>query len=217
MREGHALRRAGGARGVKQFGDFAFVEGEEIGPLDAPARQQFLVGFAGFDPALHAGAGLAQLFHQRREIGLVDQHARFGVVEDAGQFRGGEAHVERHDHGADERRGVIAFQQLVGIEAEVSDAVAGGDALGEQSEGGAFDAFAEFGVGEAAVAGDDADLLRVEVHGTVERSNGCEGQVHDFAIVPGDERSGAAKIGCVGSRVRPSGGRRYSWRRRESR
>ena len=131
MGEGDALGRAGGAGGVKQFGDLAFVKGEEIGPLDAPARQEFLVGLAGFDPALHAGAGLAQLFHQRREIGLVDQDARFGVVEDAGQFGGGEAHVERHDDGADEGRGEIAFQQLVGIEAEVGDAVAGKDALGE--------------------------------------------------------------------------------------
>ena len=85
-----------------------------------------------------------------------------------------------------ERRGEIAFEQLVGIEAEVGDAVAGEDAFGEQSEGEAFDAFAEFGVGEAAVPADHAGLLSVEVYCAVERSNWRKRHVHVLEIVSGD-------------------------------
>ena len=39
MREHDALGRAGGAGGVKELGDFVFVEGEDIGALDAAARR----------------------------------------------------------------------------------------------------------------------------------------------------------------------------------
>ena len=192
MGEGDALRRASGAGGVKQLGDFAFVKGEEIGALDAATRDQLFVRLAGFDPALDAGAGLAQVLDEGREIGLVDEDARFGVVQDIGQFRGGEAHVERHDDGADERGGEIAFEQLVGIEAEVGDAVAGKDALGEQAEGEAFDAFAEFGVGEAAVSADDAGLLSVEVYCAVEGSHWRQWHVHVLEIVSGDRAAGGS-------------------------
>ena len=53
------VARFPGAEATIGLGDFAFVKGEEIGPLDAPARQKLLVRLAGFHPALHAGAGLA--------------------------------------------------------------------------------------------------------------------------------------------------------------
>ena len=127
-----------------------------------------------------------QLLDEGREIGFIDEDARFGVVKDAGQFRCGEAHVERHDGGADERGGEIAFEQLVGIETEVGDAVAGKDAFGEQSEGEAFDAFAEFGIRKAALAADNAGLLSVEVYCAVERSHWRKRHVHVLEIVSGE-------------------------------
>ena len=79
VRQHHALGRAGAAAGVEQLGDGVFVEGEDVGPLDAAARRAALrrsprpiVDRTRCD----AGAGLAQLFDQRREIGFVNQHAR---------------------------------------------------------------------------------------------------------------------------------------------
>ena len=186
MREGDALGSAGGSRGIKQLGDFVFVEAEDVGPLDAPARQQCLVSVAGFHPALHARAGLPQLVHQGGEVGLINHHAGFGVIEDARQLHGGEAHVERHGDGADERCSEVAFQQLMGIEAQIGHAIAGEDSLGEQSEGHAFDTFAELGVGEAPVTRDHAGLFPKEVYCAVERSNWCKGHVHVLEIVSGD-------------------------------
>ena len=40
VRQHHALGRAGAAAGVEEFGDFIFVEGENVGTRDAVARQQ---------------------------------------------------------------------------------------------------------------------------------------------------------------------------------
>ena len=91
------------------------------------------------------GQAGAKLFDQGREIGFENQDARFGMVEDGGQLDGGEPHVERHHDGARQRDAEVAFQQLVVVEAEIGDAVAGLDALGEQSGGEPFAALAEFG------------------------------------------------------------------------
>ena len=44
MRERDALWRAGRAGGVEELGDFGFVESEEVGPLNAPAREELFVG-----------------------------------------------------------------------------------------------------------------------------------------------------------------------------
>ena len=51
---------------------------------------------------------------------------------------GGEPDVERHDDARGSGRGEVAFQQLMGIEAQIGHAVAGEDAFGKQSEGQAF-------------------------------------------------------------------------------
>jgi hypothetical protein len=74
----------------------------------------------------------------------------------------------------------------VGIETEVGDTVAGKDTFGEQAEGEAFDALAEFGVGETAVPTDHAGLLRVEVYCAVERSHWRKRHVHVLEIVSGE-------------------------------
>ena len=108
------------------------------------------------------------------------------MVEDARQLHGGEPHVERHHDGADERCGEVAFQQLMCVEAQEGHAVAGQDSLGKQSEGQAFDTFAEFGVGEAPVTRDHAGLFSKEVYCAVERSNWRKGHVHVLEIVSGD-------------------------------
>ncbi len=160
------------------------------GRLDAAGGEEGFVLGADGDETLDGGAGGAEVFGEGGEIGLVDEDAGFGVIQDTGKLGGGQAHVQRHDDGARERDAIVSFEELMVIEAEVGDAVAGLDAGGEESRGEAFAAFAELGVSESVVAGNDGSLPGVEVDTAVEAADRRQGNVHDFWIV---QRGGAAR------------------------
>src|SRR3954466_10084555 len=119
------------------------------------------------------------------EVGFVEEDARLGVVQDGGELGRGEPHVDRHRDRAGEEGGVIAFEELVVIEAEVRDAVAGLDAERLEPEGEALAPFAELGVGEAEVAGDDGGLPRVEVDAAIEAANRAQWHAHALRVYSG--------------------------------
>ena len=102
---------------------------------------------------------------------------------------------------------VVAFEQLVVIEAEIRDAVAGLDPGGEEAGGEALAALAEFGVGEAAVAGDHAGLLAVKIHGAIEAADRGQGHVHDLESISAEWRGKTLEIhrrkGRLGRRGEP--------------
>ena len=70
-----------------------------------------------------------KFFDQRSEFTLKDEHAGAGMIENGGQLGGLQPHVERHRDGSHQRRPVVAFQELMIVEAEIGDAVAGPNAL----------------------------------------------------------------------------------------
>ena len=155
VRQHDALGRAGAAAGVEEFGDFIFVEGENVGTRDAVARQQVFQKQVRLrdrtidgDIATDAGACFSQLLDQRSKIALEHQHAGAGVIENGGEFGGLQSDVERHGDGANQRRSVITFKKLMVVEAEISDAVAGADAFGKQPGGQTFATLSELGVGK---------------------------------------------------------------------
>ena len=88
------------------------------------SRQQRFVRLTGLDNRSNARASGAQLLHNRRELWFVDEQRGLGVPQDARQLRGGKTHIERHNDPTRQNHAVIAFQQLVGIEAQVRDAPA---------------------------------------------------------------------------------------------
>ncbi len=160
-----------------------------------PRDEQFFVGSPDFDEALNGGAGLRRCSTERREIGFVDQHARLGMVQNGGEFERREPNIERHDDGAGQRNAEVAFQKLVVVEAEVGDAVARLDARGEQAGRQPLAAFAEFGIGEAAGAADDAGLFAVEIDGAIEAADRRQRHVHALRLYNGGRRSGMQEAG----------------------
>ena len=84
------------------------------------------------------------------------------------------------------RRAEVAFEQLVRVEAEERDAIAGYDSFGKQTEGEPLDALAELGVGEASFPADHAGLPAEKINSPIERPNWRQRYVHDLAIVSGD-------------------------------
>ena len=154
VRQHDALGRAGGAAGIEQFGDGRFIDREDVGAGQAIGREEFLIALTDSDPVLDGGARPTEVVDHRGEIGFVDHDAGLGVIEDRGEFGGREAHIERHRDGAGKQRPVVAFEQLVVVEAEIGDAVGGPDPERDEAGGQAFAALAELGVRKAAVARD---------------------------------------------------------------
>ena len=183
VREHDAFGRPGGAAGVEELADGRLVEGADIGAVDAAGGEQgFVLGSDG-DETLDGGAGGAQVIGEGGEVGFVDEDAGLGVIQDTGELGWGKAHVQRHDDAAGEGDAVVSLEELVVVEAEIGDTIAGLDARGEQSRSEAFAAFAEFGVGVAVLAGNDGSLPGVEVDTAVEAADRRQGNVHDFWIV----------------------------------
>ena len=90
MRQHHAFGRAGAAAGIEDFGDFIFVEGENVGTRNPVARQHVFEeyvclrdGLVDCDVAPDGRAGLAQFLNQRRKFTFENQHAGAGVIENA--------------------------------------------------------------------------------------------------------------------------------------
>ena len=109
VRQHHALGRPCRTAGIEEFTDGILVEGHNIGPLNAAASQEILIGGTGFDEAVNRGAGLAQMLDERREIGLVDQKARGGMVKNRREFERREPDIQRHHDSAGQQHPEIAF------------------------------------------------------------------------------------------------------------
>ena len=155
VRQHDAFGSAGAAAGVEELGDFIFVEGENIGTREAVARQQVFqkqvrLGDRTIDGdiATDAGACFSQLLDQRSKIALEHQHAGAGMIENGGEFGGLQSDIKRHGDGANQGRAVITLKQLMVVEAEISDAVAGANAFGKQPGGQTFATLSELVVGE---------------------------------------------------------------------
>ncbi len=137
MRQHDALGSAGAAAGVEQLGDRVFIEAENIGALGMALIEQFFIGqigrlgvlFVQGDETLDFRAGGLELLHQRREVIFKQQHARAGMIQDVFQLQRRQPDVQRHHDGARQHHSVIAFQQLMRVEAEIGDAVAALDAV----------------------------------------------------------------------------------------
>ena len=185
VREHDTFGCAGAAAGVKDFGDFVFIDGENIGTRNAVVGHQVFEKEVGLrdglidgDVGLDAGTVLPNFFDQRSEFAFENQHAGVGMPENYGKLRWLKAHVERHRDGSNERRAVVAFEKLVVVEAEIGDAVAGADAVGKQPGCETFATLSELGVGERTGAGDDSSFFSVKIDGAIQAPDGCEGHVH---------------------------------------
>ncbi len=95
------------------------------------------------DPFFYGRAALLELLDHRREIVFEHQHFRAGVAQDGGQLQLRQADVQRHHDAARLHHAVVAFNQLVSVEAQVRDAVARGDAEFRKAGGQLLAAFAE--------------------------------------------------------------------------
>ena len=186
VREHHALGRARAPAGIKQFCGRSLVAGENVSAFRPAAREQLLISEVGLgdlfiecDEFLDAGAGWPQLLHQRRKIIFEQQQACFRMVEDGDQLRLRQAHVQRHDDAARLDHAEIAFEELMVIEAEISDALAGPQSLRFQRRSQPLGARAELGIGETARTADDTDFLSVQIHRPMHASNRRQRHDHE--------------------------------------
>jgi hypothetical protein len=155
--------------GVPVLGDGRLVVGEDVGALAFRGSQQRFVAVVDGDPMFHRGAvGLEQV-DQRCEVVLKEHDPRPGMVQDARHLLLREAHVERHDDRARLNDTVVALHQRVVVEADEGHAIARLHAEALERGGQALGSFAELGVGEGAVAGDDRGVVAKHIHGPVQK------------------------------------------------
>ena len=83
------------------------------------------------------------------------------MLDDAGEFDGGEPDIDGHHDGPGQQNAEVAFEELMIVEAEVRHPVAGLDAQGQQAGREAFAALAELPVCETAGAVDYPDFVAV--------------------------------------------------------
>jgi hypothetical protein len=93
------------------------------------------------------------------------------VIENGDELGRLKAHVQGHHHGTNQRRAIVAFEQLIVIEAEKGDAITAGNTFAEQSRRETFATFAELGVGVTARTRDHADFVAVEIDASIEASD----------------------------------------------
>ena len=143
-----------------------------------PVREKILVFGIEIDGA-HRRPGLAELFHEGREIVFIEQNARLGMPQDRAQLGGREADVERHHHGAGLRHAEISFQQPVRVEAEKADAVARLHAGPLQSADASLSQRSpNCGVGEPLRAADDAFFGAIEIDAAMQAAQRRQGNFH---------------------------------------
>ncbi len=100
------------------------------------------------------GNCVAQLM---QHVGMADQNARAGILEDVGDFFRLEVPIDRHGVSAEPHHCVGRLDERDVVAHEDADAVALLHAELLQAAGDAAGAIRDFGVGSAAVAGDDAE------------------------------------------------------------
>ena len=147
MRIKHALRIAGGARGVAEAGRGALVKllpGEVAVDLGDPVLisdgvlelgRRHVGGVGENDEALDSGQTIGHRLHQRHE-GEIGQHDPvFGVIDDPGDLLGEEAGVDRVVNRADAGDAIPAFEMPVAVPRERGDSVAEPDPLAFEALG----------------------------------------------------------------------------------
>src|SRR6185312_9729769 len=132
--EHDAFWRAGAAAGIEELRDLVFVVRSNVDGVRAAVANEVFVFGVEIDGSERRRAGVEKA-DGGRELRLIEQNFGFGVGDDGGELGTREAHVERHHDGADDGGAVIAFEKLVGVVAEVSDAVAGFNAGGFERGG----------------------------------------------------------------------------------
>src|SRR5437867_5694666 len=105
------------------------------------------------------------------------------MLQDSRKLRFGKPHVERHYDPASLHNSVVAFEQLMGVEAQIGDAVALPDAEPHQRRGQPLATFAELRVGELLIAADDADLGAEHANSPVKTAGGGKLNEHAKAAV----------------------------------
>lgn len=161
MGEHHSLGRTGAAASVEELGNRLFIVRKNIGALGPSSCEQALILVIERNELLNERARRAQLFHQRGEIVLEQQNPRLGMIQDRNQLRRRQADIQRHHHGAGLNDTEVALQELMIIEAEIGDPLAGLDTLGDESGGQPFATCAKLGVGEPALSAYHSDLVPV--------------------------------------------------------
>ena len=180
MGEHDALGRPGAAAGIEKFRHGVLVIIEDVGALGMAGGEKVFVdpigagGLFGIErhEELDAGAKRLQLFYQGREIVFKGQDAGAGVIQNGDEFGRRQAHIQRHHNGLGLHDAVVALQQLVVVEAEVGDAVAGLNTGGGERGGQAAYPLAELTVSELAGAANNAEPVTEEVHGAVQAADG---------------------------------------------
>ena len=136
----HALRIAGGARGVAQAGRSEFIE-HRPGVVAGFGRQKFLIAkHAGNpggghvrsvghrDPTLHRSAARRDLLDKREKREIKENQAVFGVVDDVDDLVFEQARVDGVDHRLHARNTVIELVVAIPVPGERADALARLDA-----------------------------------------------------------------------------------------
>ena len=125
---------------------------------------------------------VGQAFNQRRDLVRVfpvdQQGLRFGVLQNVGEVRRGEAVVEGRQNGADLRHGKEGFQHAVAVRRQHGDRVPLADAALAQGVGQPVHPFLQLAVRVAVVAVDDGRFVGKEACRPAQELQGQEGLEH---------------------------------------
>jgi len=102
---------------------------------------------------------MLEAFGQVLELGVVEECAGAGVLDDVLDFRHREAEVDRQKDGAELGDGENQLQLRMAVLQQRTDSVAGAHAAVAQGVGQAIAAVVEFAIGETQVAVDDRQAV----------------------------------------------------------
>ena len=164
---------------------------DEILVLDGaqPLADLRELGVVVFDEARLHAALLDGFLDGRRELAVVDQDLRLGVIELEGDDRRIEAGIDRVQHGSGHGHAEVRLQHRRGVREHDRDGVALADAEPGKCRGEPAGALVELRVGKALVPVDDGHVVRMHRRGSLE-----EGERRKGLIVGGR----LAEMGVVG-------------------
>ncbi len=96
-------------------------------------------------------------------------------------LRRSQANIQRHHDGARLYDTEVSFQELVIVEAEIGDPLAGLDPLGDESRGQPFATRAKLAVGEPALSAHHSDLVPIQIHRPMHASNRRQRYDHELS------------------------------------
>ena len=161
----HALRVAGGARGIAERNRVPLVVGVADRIIRVAGGKESLV-FGVADDLAGGGQRVVDADHQglfalqqverrarhRGEFAVDQEHAGFPSAQDEGDDRRVEPGVDGADHAAGHRDAVMRLQHGRDVGRKHGNGVAAADAVGGQRGGEAAAAFEQLRIGDAAVA-----------------------------------------------------------------